>query len=345
MIWMNKTKIFLSAVICNLDNFLINHYYDLNYSHDAHLKCNYLTNQLTYKLPINSTISDSTISDSTISDSTISDSTNNGLTNSDSIIGDSTIGLTSQLSNYLISYFDYENLITCIENLYIYYPNCYEFLMCTTHIILGDILLLLLFRSKGRWFQLHALVNLIIVINILPELINIINHQIYSNINYIPSYYILILHIYHVLTFNNLKLIDYFHHILFVGFGIIPNILITQSNQSCLAYIACMGIPGIIEYSSLALYKNNYINLLDQRKLIAFIYNYFRYPLCVFGVTLNYINYKNSKLVDNFYLTVHLNVLLFINGALFNYLTINSYCEHKNKLKISNTITYSRKNS
>ena len=340
MIWMNKTKIYLSAVICNLDNFLINHYYDLNYSHDAHLKCNYLTNQLTYKLPINSTISDSTISDSTNNGLTNSDSTNNGLTNDDL-----TIGLTSQLSNYLISYFDYENLIICIENLYIYYPNCYEFLMCTTHIILGDILLLLLFRSKGRWFQLHALVNLIIVINILPELINIINHQIYSNINYIPSYYILILHIYHVLTFNNLKLIDYFHHILFVGFGIIPNILITQSNQSCLAYIACMGIPGIIEYTSLALYKNNYINLLDQRKLIAFIYNYFRYPLCVFGVTLNYINYKNSKLIDNFYLTVHLNVLLFINGALFNYLTINSYCEHKNKLKISNIITYSRKNN
>merc|ERR1711966_123468 len=115
---------------------------------------------------------------------------------------------------------------------------------------------IILFGYKGRWFQLHAFTNLLIVIIILPELKNIIffnNYNINIVENNIPSFYILILHIYHILTFKKLYIIDYFHHITFVGIGVIPNILFLKTNQCFLAYITSMGIPGVIEYTSLAL--------------------------------------------------------------------------------------------
>tara|TARA_B100000963_G_C22204711_1_gene484719 strand:+ start:98 stop:496 length:399 start_codon:yes stop_codon:yes gene_type:complete len=120
---------------------------------------------------------------------------------------------------------------------------------------------------------------------------------------------------------------DYFHHIIFVLFGVVPTILLVNTNQIYLGYIACSGIPGAIEYTVLSLYKNNKITLYNQKKINAFVYNFLRYPMCIYGATINLLAYKYNNIInnDNFYVTLYINFLLYMNGCLFNYLTIKSY--------------------
>lgn len=85
-----------------------------------------------------------------------------------------------------------------------------------------------------------------------------------------------------------------------------------------------MGIPGAIEYSLLTLYKNDYITKLTQKKLNSYLYNYIRYPMCIYASFSNIINrqYNDIIIQDNIYISIYLNFLLFLNGAIFNYLTI-----------------------
>ena len=212
------------------------------------------------------------------------------------------------------------------------YYLSYNIIIIFFNIIGCDFSLCILFGLRGRWFQLHALINFIISIDILPSVIHIIRdpNSGYKLLdNHIPSYYIACLHLYHILTFKNLNYYDYFHHILFVGLGVMPSIRWIKYNQILLGYIACSGIPGIIEYGTLALYKNNKITLLQQKELCSLVYIYLRYPLCIYGVTSNYLAYNNNLIKDNLLLTIYINFLLYLNGSFFTQLTLDSF--HKIK--------------
>tara|TARA_B110001450_G_scaffold939_3_gene1075 strand:- start:2255 stop:3181 length:927 start_codon:yes stop_codon:yes gene_type:complete len=249
-------------------------------------------------------------------------------------------------------------IIEIVNNYKISYYNSYNFLYILFIIFCCDRCLVKIFGNKSRWFQLHSLINLIISVNIYPEFLNIstihienVNNNPYLKLtplikSYNSSFYIIALHLYHIIGFKNLTYYDYFHHILFVLCGVVPCFLYLETNQYVMAYIACAGIPGIFEYGSLSLYKNEKITILTQKKINSYLYIYFRYPLCVFGVTINYINYNSNLLKDNLILTLYLNCLLFFNGSLFTFLTLESYFRilnnRKNKDK-SNSIISSNK--
>ena len=197
-----------------------------------------------------------------------------------------------------------------------------------------DFVLCLVFSNKSRWYQLHTVTNILVTKEIIYDVYNL---YFYPQLSYlekvsnIPSLYIIIIHIYHILFFNDLKKMDYFHHITFVNFGVLPCLLFTKSKQSYLAYIACFGIPGIFEYFLLSLQKHNKISLLKQKQLNSYMYICFRHPLCIIGIFNNILAYKNSFLNDNLLLTYYLNGLLYLNGTLFNFLTLSSYITLKNK--------------
>ncbi len=239
-------------------------------------------------------------------------------------------------NNYLnIKYFDinFFNTLNQEFELFIrYYPNFYIFLLTFFTVVTSDIILLIIFGSRARWFQLHSFINFIITLIIIKEYFQIIINPKLGYViitNHYASYLILNLHIFHLFTFKNLGLHDYFHHVLFVGLDVLPTIFYIKTNQCYMGYIPCGGIPGIIEYFILALYKNNKISLIKQKYINSLNYNYFRYPLCIIGATYNFINYNNGNLIDNFWMTLYINVLLLFNGSLFNFLTLGSYFEKK----------------
>ena len=196
------------------------------------------------------------------------------------------------------------------------------------NLFIYDKVLCLCLGNKGRWYQLHCLINFLITINILPSIIEIITdpingYKLIENNNH--NNMVISLHIYHVLTFKNLNYVDYLHHLIFVGLGVIPGMLYINSNQLYLHKIACSGIPGIIEYGSLTLYKNNRLSKKNQKYINTLLYVFIRLPMCIFGTTINFFAYREGLIKDPLWITIYVNLLLYLNGSIFTFLTADSY--------------------
>ena len=198
-----------------------------------------------------------------------------------------------------------------------------------------DLILCKMFGTRSRWFQLHSLVNGIIVYIILTDVINLFTNPL-ANIRDVTSkmdnYFIMILHIYHLFIVDQLTFMDYFHHVLFVGLGVMPAILFYNSNLVRLAWFSTCGLPGCIEYFTLSLVKHRKLHFIIQKRLNSYIYNYMRYPITIYGPALTYIAYKNNLLpATNSYMLVYFNFILFFNGAFYNKVTVENYILHKYK--------------
>lgn len=211
----------------------------------------------------------------------------------------------------------------------------YNLIKPIIYIPLYDLALCILFTKKARWFQLHSFTNMIIF--------NIIKNDVYNlminptkNIvileDYEELYYIMVLHLYHMLFFKN-SLMDYFHHIVFVLFGTLPIYYYYNVNLIRLATFVGCGLPGVVEYFTLSLVKHNKISSLNQKILMSNIYNYFRYPFGVYAcssILLHHqLGYTN---IDEFTLFYTIFMILF-NGAYFNKLTIENKTWHSLSIK------------
>ena len=198
-----------------------------------------------------------------------------------------------------------------------------------------DRLLCGIIGTKSRWFQLHSFINGIIVYIIFDDVVDIFINPLVNigeKTSKMDSYFILILHIYHLFIVNNLTFLDYFHHILFVGLGVAPSIIYYDSNLVSLAWFPTCGLPGCIEYFMLAMVKHGNLESITQKRLNSYIYNYIRYPITIYGPTLTYVAYKNNMLpqTDPFML-LYFNFILFFNGAFYNKVTVENYVLHKYK--------------
>tara|TARA_Y100000389_G_C17469242_1_gene528708 strand:+ start:3068 stop:3745 length:678 start_codon:yes stop_codon:yes gene_type:complete len=223
----------------------------------------------------------------------------------------------------------------------LYTNQLYYTILNFTSLYLYDYSLIEIFTNKARWYQLHFIINSIVVINILSKVLKILydpinNYEIIDKkdtSNYLSNLHVC-LHLYHLLFFKKLNFWDYFHHIIFTLLGIIPGILFINSNQLFLHKISCGGIPGIIEYSSLVLYKHNKITKYSQKKLNTFLYIFFRLPLCILGATYNILAYYYGYIKDPLWITIYVNTLLYLNGTIFTYLTVKSYFKLKYEKKM-----------
>tara|TARA_Y100001970_G_scaffold293717_1_gene442595 strand:- start:822 stop:1478 length:657 start_codon:yes stop_codon:yes gene_type:complete len=196
------------------------------------------------------------------------------------------------------------------------------------NLLIYDNVLCICLGTRGRWYQLHCLINFLITINILPSIIEIITdpingYKLIENNNH--NNMVISLHIYHLLAFKNLNYIDYLHHLIFVGLGVIPGMLYINSNQLYLHKIACSGIPGIIEYGTLTLYKNNRLSKRNQKYINTLLYVFIRLPMCIFGTTINFFAYREGLIKDPLWITIYVNLLLYLNGSVFTFLTADSY--------------------
>ena len=196
-----------------------------------------------------------------------------------------------------------------------------------------DILLCKLFGTYTRWFQLHAAINGIIVYIIYKDIIKLFQNPLMNIDNVsskIDNYFVMFLHIYHLFIADRLTSMDWFHHIMFIGGGCLPTILLYKSNLVRLGWFACCGLPGFIEYLCLALVKHNKLSALTQKNICSYIYNWIRYPITIYCATLTYIAYiSNITNGENGWSLTYISFILFFNGGFYNKLTIENYIIHK----------------
>ena len=217
--------------------------------------------------------------------------------------------------------------ISSVKNIYIFSITdiCIPLIIIPTM----DFILCMIFGIKTRWFQLHSAINMIIVCIIWDDVTKLFSNplaNIQLSYSKIDSFFILLLHTYHFFIVKRFTVMDYFHHIVFVGCGLVPAIFYYNSNLVRLGWLSTCGLPGAIEYFTLSLVKHNKLHSLKQKRIISYIYNYIRYPITIYCPTLTYIAYRHGLLRENnVYLLVYTNFLLFMNGAFYNKLTIENY--------------------
>tara|TARA_Y100000591_G_C21845193_1_gene708287 strand:- start:2486 stop:3136 length:651 start_codon:yes stop_codon:yes gene_type:complete len=195
----------------------------------------------------------------------------------------------------------------------------------------SDFILCKLFSKNARWAQLHSFINIIIVYIIKDDVYGLITNPL-SNIKIIKDplelEYIIYLHIYHFIFFKN-SFIDYFHHIVFVLLGCYPIYKYYNYNIIRLATFSGCGLPGVIEYFTLSLVKNNKLYSLTQKNIMSNIYNYFRYPFSIYACS-NILIFNNINLVIvNKNILIYIVFLTYFNSSYFNKLIIENCLWHK----------------
>ncbi len=175
------------------------------------------------------------------------------------------------------------------------------------------------FESSIEYFILHTLANTCIAICSYNDLIQIMFVPLELNcyFNSLPSIITLCLHFYHVLFFK-VQRIEYIHHVLMMSILIYP---VLHQQHLCLANVILFftsGLPGLIIYISLIMYKLNYITRSTQIQIDKKVNIYLRSPGILFCIFILYIRPYPEKLIV--YL---IQSILFWNAQYFTDLAAN----------------------
>ena len=175
---------------------------------------------------------------------------------------------------------------------------------------------------KGRWFQLHSLINIAVCYLTYDDMIvcfNNPNHSIKKLDNIFYLYIILITHMYHCVAFK-IRFEDWVHHITSV---LIPTpifIIYPIKSISVGCFFTC-GLPGAIDYTMLTLHKNDVIQKKTQKMMSTYMNTYIRVPGSIVSV---YLLYKDSVILDS-YLIKCLACIVYINACFYGKQSIEVY--------------------
>ena len=203
-----------------------------------------------------------------------------------------------------------------------------------------DFVLIKLFGSTARWFQLHSAINFLISYLIWEDIYSFIFYPLYAikvNTDFKVVYYIIYLHSYHFFI-KKLQLIELIHHVLFVFMGVLPCIFFWNYNIINLWILSGCGLPGAIEYLMLSLVKKDMLSCKRQKYISANINNYMRLPITMYGLSLTYIAYMEKIIYCNSIFFIYICILIYTNGTFFNKLAIENYIKYKYTNKIEYNI-------
>lgn len=194
-----------------------------------------------------------------------------------------------------------------------------------------DFLLTKIIGKKARWFQLHAIINIIISIIIGKQTIKLLLSPSiplleYSDNDVMALQLVIGLHSYHIFI-ETLTLIELWRHICFVVFGVLPILFIYNNEITSVYLFAVCGLPGAIEYTLLTMVKNKQMTSLQQKNINSWINNYIRCPISLYAASLSHINSihtGNYNLLD-----LYIIFLVFFNGTFFNKMAIEIHMWHR----------------
>eukprot|EP00092_Neocalanus_flemingeri_P003785 GFUD01004076.1.p1 GENE.GFUD01004076.1~~GFUD01004076.1.p1 ORF type:complete len:290 (-),score=46.91 GFUD01004076.1:190-1059(-) len=145
--------------------------------------------------------------------------------------------------------------------------------------------------KNARWFILHAIGNLFVVLTSMTSICaavvdplsssdtgNLINTSLFSSGSVWPLTIANSIHIYHIIGGFDLSYDDTFHHLVFVPIiGFPGQIFLPHIIGNCAAFFGC-GLSGGIEYLVLSLRQLGKVDKLFQKRLCANLYLWIRMP-------------------------------------------------------------------
>lgn len=174
--------------------------------------------------------------------------------------------------------------------------------------------------ASFRWFVLHVIINLMVIIFSLSDLVDLLHDPLHVNydVSTVPKNAVLALHVYHALMFDNLTFIDWVHHsimccvIMMIGDGGGGSLVNWQM-------FFTSGLPGGFDYIMLIAVKMGWMTSLNEKRWNAWINHVLRGPGILIGAVLIYIHNPFS------FVLVYTLLALFWNAQYFSYRVAVNY--------------------
>lgn len=188
-------------------------------------------------------------------------------------------------------------------------------------------------KENTKWYFNHAIMNCHMVFTTIDDSFELLKcseecHEIkpkggliyrltgYENIELIMVTNMFILHSYHMFLFDNLRVIDYIHHIVMMIVLIMAYTMNVGIYMSYFLFFIC-GLPGMIDYGMLATGYDR----REEKRINTYLNNYLRSPGIIFGLGMLW---RDTSHISS--LTVLMSFMtLFWNAQYFNYEVIKSY--------------------
>lgn len=198
------------------------------------------------------------------------------------------------------------------------------------------------YNINGQYYILHAISNLVIswysiggVIRTYATLCDTEIRQM-NNHDIIITDIIIALHTYHIIICRtNMRSDDWAHHIIMVAIsmpilrlGLIPPDEFLQYSAFFVS-----GLPGFIDYSMLALCRNNIMDRMAEKKINSYLNAYLRNPGCISCVTL--IILKSYRVINQPIEIISVVIIcgaVFWNGVYFSNQVIADYAIRSNRI-------------
>ena len=189
------------------------------------------------------------------------------------------------------------------------------------------------FRENIKWYTNHTIMNALMVLITAKDSVKLLkcsndcytikptggvlySWSGYQNIELVMLTNMLLLHGYHIFLFDNLRAIDYIHHIVMMAALVGAYIMNVGVYMSYFLFFIC-GLPGMIDYGMLAIQYDR----KEEKRINTYLNNYLRAPGIIFGLGMLW---RDSSHVSPF--SVFASFLaMFWNAQYFNYEVIKSY--------------------
>eukprot|EP00003_Mantamonas_plastica_P029821 TRINITY_DN7152_c0_g1_i2.p1 TRINITY_DN7152_c0_g1~~TRINITY_DN7152_c0_g1_i2.p1 ORF type:complete len:207 (-),score=32.16 TRINITY_DN7152_c0_g1_i2:256-813(-) len=156
--------------------------------------------------------------------------------------------------------------------------QCYNYwivlgnlMYCLAFVALMDFLIGSRLHKKARWFGVHAISNLIVVVYGWEDVVAVIYdpYKAIDNtvvISLMPFYIIGATHLYHMIAFPDLTTSDLIHHIVFVGIICPAGVMSNFGHNTNVVGFFLSGFPGGLSYVLLVLYYQGWVSRITEKK-------------------------------------------------------------------------------
>ena len=190
--------------------------------------------------------------------------------------------------------------------------------------------------KKANWFVLHAITNFIIAVCVFEDMAKLFLDPYYSRNEVItfPRDITISLHIYHLLMFKKVEMIDWIHHIVMCS---VLSISYYVENSTTIAHYLLFfvtGLPGGIDYILLILVKYGKINSMTEKELNSLINIWIRSPGIIVGTYIINLQCNKNIMVVEYWIKILVIISFIWNAQYFTKRVVQNYGYVKGKTYI-----------
>lgn len=198
--------------------------------------------------------------------------------------------------------------------------------------------------GRTRWYLLHIVINMLTTITAINGVyLTYLNpYQSLTPIPFaepynldwfigptspLPTLIVASGHLYHILFFSTSKS-DIYHHLTFAATMSSINMIGNYGNARNIIQFVLSGLPGILEYSIMSLYKFEYLTKKHMRYSVTLMHCLLRFPLglCIFWILFYQILYNPEAV--NLLGTTIVSLLVLLNSTQYCVENIRSSIKH-----------------